>query len=54
MSLWSTCEICGRGIPECELCYGLNNGGCICRDCCTGVENTGAPHGAVEEKEEDR
>ena len=40
MSLWSTCEICGRDIPEGELCYGLSNGGSICRDCCTGIENT--------------
>ena len=45
MSLWSTCEICGRDIPEGELCYGLSNGGSICRDCCTGVENTDDPTG---------
>lgn len=36
---WEKCEICGREIPVGEMCYGLNNGGAVCADCCTGVEN---------------
>lgn len=39
MEIWSKCDICGRDIPVGELCYGLKNGNCICKDCCTGFEN---------------
>ena len=39
MEIWSKCDICGRDIPVGELCYGLKNGICICKDCCTGFEN---------------
>lgn len=39
MEIWSKCDICGRDIPVGELCYGLKNGNCICKACCTGFEN---------------
>lgn len=39
MEIWSKCDICGRDIPVGELCYGLKNGNCICKNCCTGFEN---------------
>ena len=40
MEIWSKCDICGRDIPVGELCYGLKKGNCICKDCCTGFENS--------------
>lgn len=36
---WEKCEICGKDIPVGEVCFGLKNGGAVCADCCTGVEN---------------